>query len=201
MPTQCLVNGKCMSAGVVTVKDSLPGSGPVRMGISEQPPEGRDASVPVAASLPTMEPAPDDPESDPPVMPPPVPLLPELPFVPWVLLVLSLPHPTRAATKQAPSAPMKVRTIMRSRTKFRPLAPSTPGGSVSLHRARHAKTTGSLHLGGSRVFRGDAGPRQRALSRGEPDRVRSRGSESPRRQRDHWAARVARPGQNVRLAV
>ena len=37
IPTQCLVKGKCASAGVVTVKDSFPASGAVRIGISQPP--------------------------------------------------------------------------------------------------------------------------------------------------------------------
>src|SRR3982750_4170872 len=85
-PTQCLVNGKRVSLGVRTVKLSLPGMTPLRIG-SEHPPAGRAASV--LASAPVAPPV----QVTPPVpVPMPVPGVPvAAPDVSVVVMPLRVP--------------------------------------------------------------------------------------------------------------
>jgi hypothetical protein len=93
IPTQCLVKGKRMSLGVSTVKLSLPGITPLRIGC-EHPPDGRGASAPASAIDPPLPPPPVDPPAPPPdvlappaleVAPPTPPVSVELPPLPPVV--------------------------------------------------------------------------------------------------------------------
>src|SRR6185295_14206392 len=112
MPTQCLVKGKCVSAGVRLVKLSLPGMTPLRIGceqpraiggasepppasaIGPPPPPPVPPAPPRAPPAPVLPPAPvdeallpvvaDDPDPPEPVVPPPLPLAVPLPLAPWV---------------------------------------------------------------------------------------------------------------------
>src|SRR5258705_10496190 len=65
-PTQCLVNKKCMSLDVSTVKLSLPGMTPLRRGC-EQPPEGLGPSdtPPSTTEEPPIPPPPNIPPAPP----------------------------------------------------------------------------------------------------------------------------------------